>query len=265
MIIENLTLLEDILNHKDRWLFDKSIYVFNDEEGFRAQFEKGYLRVREKEGRILDESEIVGLPNLPKSHKYSAEWGLRVKSVERIIKHLKTKETNGPILDLGCGNGWFTNCLSLATSSLVLGVDINKIELDQAASIFNRGNLFFCYANIWNAPFKKGVFQTITLNGSIQYFSSFHKVISNLLELLVPNGEIHIIDSPFYSLEEAKKARERTEEYYIGIGEVDFANSYFHHTWDVLNGLNSEVRYKKGLLRRLTKDSPFPWVVITKD
>lgn len=265
MTIENVTLLEGILNRKDRWLFDESIYVFNDEDESRAQFERGYLRVREKEERILEESDIKSLPYLPESHKHSAEWGLRIKSVERITSYLKAKETNGPVLDLGCGNGWFTNSLCQTTSSIVFGVDINRIELNQAASIFNKENLFFCYTNIWDDPFKKGVFQTITLNGSIQYFPSFHKIISKLLELLIPNGEIHIIDSPFYNSEEVKRARKRTKEYYMRIGENDFAKSYFHHTWDVLNGINSEIRYKKGLFRRFTKDSPFPWIVITKN
>lgn len=265
MTIESTTLLENILNHNEEWSLNKSIYTFNHEEESRAQFEKKYLRVREKEERILEEPEVKSLPYLPKSNKYSAEWALRVKSTERITDYLKKKEVSGPVLDLGCGNGWFTNCLSHTTSSIVLGVDINGIELNQAVNIFNKENMFFCYANIWDSPFKKEVFQTITLNGSIQYFPSFQKIIANLLELLIPNGEIHILDSPFYGLQKVKSARERTEEYYKSIGEDDFANSYFHHTWDVLKGINSEIRYKKGLLRRFTKDSPFPWIVITKD
>ncbi|MFT6215024.1 MAG: SAM-dependent methyltransferase [Roseivirga sp.] len=263
-MIENLALLDDVLNQKDQWSFDAAVYFFKDNDRLWAPFEKGYLSVREKEGRILSESEIVKLPYLPKNHRYASEWRLRTKPLERIIRHLKTNEVKGPILDLGCGNGWFTNYLSQATSAVVLGVEVNKVELYQAANFFKGEKLFFCYADIWETPFKSEVFQTITLNGVIQYFPSFQKIISRLLELLIPKGEIHIIDSPFYSLAEVNEAIERSKEYYSGIGEDDFAKNYSHHTWDSLNGLNAEVKYKKGLLRRLTKDSPFPWVVITK-
>ena len=88
--------------------------------------------------------------------------------------------------------------------------------------------------------------------------------------MLRDNGEIHIIDSPFYSDSEVDNARKRTVEYYRAMGFSEMANNYFHRSWDELSEYNFEILYQPSSLtskfRKLffIKDSPFPWIKIIR-
>ena len=56
---------------------------------------------------------------------------------------------NAKILDVGCGNGWFSGQLAAIASAKVYALDLNRMELEQAARIFNLHNLILCYGNIF--------------------------------------------------------------------------------------------------------------------
>ena len=74
-------------------------------------------------------------------------------------------------MELGCGNGWLTHHLAMIKNSYVVGVDINRFELEQAARVFNNfNNHKFFYADVFADYFKLGDFDIILLAGSIQYF-----------------------------------------------------------------------------------------------
>lgn len=227
-------------------------------------FEDGYVEIRRKEGRILEEKEINLLPNLPWKHRYHGEWKLRKDSLNRFLAYVGKRKIEGAVLDLGCGNGWFTNQMSQTKAPLVLGMDVNIHELNQANAIFRNERLKFCYGDIFDRPFQLESFRLITLNASVQYFSSFSGLINELLSLLEPSGEIHIIDSPFYKPSQVAFARQRTEEYYGHLGMREFSKNYFHRSWPELEEFDYQVKYMPGLRSRLLNNSPFPWIIINK-
>jgi hypothetical protein len=82
------------------------------------------------------------------------------------------------------------------------------------------------------------------------------------------NGEIHIIDSPIYSDQEAMNAKQRTANYYSSLGFPEMINNYFHRSWDEISEYNFEILYNPSSAKRklkkifLTNDSPFPWIRI---
>ena len=130
-----------------------------------------YLKVREKEGRIYEDSVVALLPNVTKTHHYYREWKLRQQSTNRILNYLKDKKQPLKILDLGCGNGWFSYHLSLLPNTEVFAVDLNALELEQAARVFQKENLYFIYADIFSKKAKiLNEFDIITVNSCIQYF-----------------------------------------------------------------------------------------------
>jgi hypothetical protein len=103
----------------------------------------------------------------------------------------------------------------------------------------------------------------------IQYFPNPSKLLTRLENLLSPNGQIHIIDSPFYQEDEVAIARERSEKYFAHAEQTDMTSHYFHHSWGALNGFSFQPLYYpssawKKLLLKLQHDSPFPWIVIEK-
>jgi SAM-dependent methyltransferase len=179
------------------------------------------------------------------------------------------------ILELGCGNGWLTNYLAQDPHTFVWGIDRNQVELVQAARVFgDNRQLGFAHADIFNPPFindriVKGQFDTVVLASVIQYFPDLPTLIFQLLTLLKPAGEIHVIDSPLYAHNEVEAAKRRSQAYYEKLGVPEMAGFYYHHTWEELLTLfDSEIVYNPNaplewLMRKAgLRRSVFPWIRI---
>ncbi|MDN3664295.1 class I SAM-dependent methyltransferase [Algibacter miyuki] len=232
-----------------------SVYYFTPEN---QVFSECYLKVREKERRLFTDAEVE---KLPYSKRY--EWPLRVKSTTRFTTYLASKNKALTILDIGCGNGWFSNRIAkVSRENSVIGLDINRDELEQAARVFNSNNLNFVYADIYKvSDIFKMQFDIITMNGAIQYFENFEALIKQLQLFLKPKGEIHIIDSPFYKKNRITNAKERTKAYYTTLGVPKMAKNYHHHNLDNIRNFETLYSPNNKLLNKVLnkKDSPFSW------
>lgn len=230
-----------------------------------GDFEKLYIRLREKEGRIYTDEEVAQLPAIAAAHPHYKEWQIREESSDKIIDYLKKRKQSTDILEPGCGNGWFSHRLSTIPGSKVIGTDINFTEIQQAARVFHDiPNLHFIYGYAESGIFEDRQFDSIVFAASIQYFPSLKGIINSSLKLLKPNGEIHIIDSHFYSLAELGAAKQRSLLYYQAAGFPELADWYFHHNLDDLDGYNYSVLYDPESLfnRFLRNKHPFPWICI---
>jgi SAM-dependent methyltransferase len=222
-------------------------------------FSDAYIKVRDLEGRVYDDEVVGKLPRIFENHPQYDEWKMRQKSMHRFLNYLRGTE-NKSILEVGCGNGWFSAQCSKYLKNTI-GIDINLLELEQAARVFNQSNLQFMYWNIFSElPFTQK-FDVIVLNAVVQYFPDFNRLKERLLELLSANGELHIIDSPFYLDNEVKLAKDRTNKYYSEIGVKEMAEYYHHHSFDLIQDF--EVLYKpsNSILKKIFKgkDMPFGW------
>ena len=101
------------------------------------QKERQYIAVREREGRIYTDEQLLSLPDIDKAHPHYNEWAYRRQSFERLASYLdknfKGRRLN--ILDLGCGNGWMSHRLH-EQGHRVTGLDVNMTELEQAERVF---------------------------------------------------------------------------------------------------------------------------------
>lgn len=243
----------------------KGVYYLSEYN--KNEFENLYLKLRMKENRIYDDKIARNLPDIKSGHPLFNEWKIRKKSLQKIESYLKSKDKMLDIMELGCGNGWFTHHLAKIKNSYVIGVDINKFELEQAARVFNNfNNHKFFYADIFADYFELGDFDVIILASSIQYFRNINYLMERLLYLTKRNGEIHIIDSPIYNSSEIPKAKKRTKKYYEGICP-EMSDFYFHHSFEELERYNPVFLYnpiKQNIFAKfITKyDSPFPWIMI---
>ena len=233
-----------------------------------STFEDLYINVRKAENRILSDDEVASLPHLPSRHQHALEWQLRQASTNMVVDHMKgTRIENA--LDLGCGNGWFSNKLT-SIAEHVLGVDMNLEELRQAQRVFGSSELTFAFGDIFTIDLQSEGFDLITVNACIQYFPEPKKLISRLLNLLKTEGKIHIIDSPFYRSEEVESAASRSQAYYSQLGFEEMAAHYFQHSWKDLELFNFRVMFDpktaaNRLKRKLGATQPaFPWIIISK-
>ncbi|WP_034061066.1 class I SAM-dependent methyltransferase [Lacinutrix jangbogonensis] len=217
-----------------------------------------YLKARKNEGRILTDKEVGILPNLNRF-----EWPFRIQSTQRIIDYISRKKRALAVLDIGCGNGWFSNKIAkIPNVNNVVGLDINKEELEQAASVFKSKYLKFVYADVFKtSSVFEAQFDIITLNGVVQYFENFSELITLLHSFLKPNGEIHIIDSPFYKTSEIKNAKESTKKYYTNLGVPEMAKHYHAHDKNLVANFDTLYTYKRNILHKMLgkKESPFSW------
>lgn len=233
------------------------------------EFESAYLKVREKEKRIYSNEELLRLPFASEKNPHKAEWSLRAKSFHRFKNYLKSRRESTNLLDLGCGNGWFCGQLSKSLNQNFYCVDVNLTELIQGRRVFNSEKLRFIYADIFEAKLPEKYFDYILINAAIQYFPDLSKLLNKLFILLKLNGEIHIIDSPIYSVYESTKAKERTKNYYSSLGFPEMSDKYHHHTWKDIQQFNYEILYNPLTLlnkckKIFIKDSPFPWIRIKR-
>lgn len=231
-----------------------------------GSFEKQYINLRRKENRIYPDEVLVKLPEISADHPLRAEWRIRDNSARKLLKHLQKKPT-GKILEVGCGNGWLCHHLAQLPACEVAGMDVNENELLQAARVFSGiSNLTFCKADIFKTvPFDR--VDCIVLAASIQYFADVPSLLNRLLNLLADEGEIHILDSPFYDDCRIPSARNSSNAYFRGRGFPMMRKYYYHHSWKSIVPFNPGILYDprdrlNKLRQKLMSASPFPWIVI---
>lgn len=230
-----------------------------------VDFSRQYFLLRKKEGRIYSDDEVTGLPEIDKAHQHYKEWLVRKESSSRLIKYLLAEQRAIEILEVGSGNGWLAAKLSAIPSSGVTAIDINSEELNQAKRVFKGiKNLKFFNCSLGDEALKGMRFDIIVFAASIQYFSSFEKVVSDSLKSLKPGGEIHIIDSHLYKQNETDAAYLRTNDYYRIIGFPEMSEQYFHHSFNELKLFKYKILFNPNtIINKLKKNkNPFYWLCI---
>jgi len=229
------------------------------------EFDQLYFRLRRKEGRIYTDEEVAILPFIHTRHSHYTEWNTRKHSQKALISYLRHKNTFTNILEVGCGNGWLSSRVAKAIDAEVTGLDINTYELEQAKRVFNNiPNLNFINGSLQNDDLKEEKFDMILFAASIQYFPSLRQIIEIAIEHLTLQGEVHIMDSPFYQTEETVAARQRTIEYYKTIGFAAMADHYYHHNLSELEDFRYKIlHHPNSWKNKLSiKKNPFYWISI---
>ncbi|MCX6199157.1 MAG: methyltransferase domain-containing protein [Bacteroidetes bacterium] len=249
-------------------VLQNGVYILSP---LNPHFEMTYLQTREKEGWLFSNTTVKNLPAVEKGKPNWKMWRMRNNSSTRLCNYLKKKNEPLNILEIGSGNGWFSNAMKRACPAAnVFGLDINLNELKQAAEVFNGENIFWLYANLYETNLPKKYFDVIVLNASLQYFESLQSLLQRLFEILKEDGEIHLLDSPFYAPHEIAGAKKRSEEYFERINSSAMKSYYYHHSWQEVKTYFPQIFYSpnkywnKFLTTIDIYQSPFHWLVIKK-
>jgi 2-polyprenyl-3-methyl-5-hydroxy-6-metoxy-1,4-benzoquinol methylase len=231
----------------------------------KPDFEDLYVAVRQLEKRIYTDEQLLDLPIIDALHIHYNEWKIRKRSGERLIAYLERKRRNLKILEIGCGNGWLSAKMADTSNTEVTGLDVNKVEIDQACRVFRKDNLKFIYDTFNDSTFENATFDVIVFAASLQYFPSVINVLKQALAILNKHGEIHIIDTPFYNTLESSEAAERSLNYYTALGFPEMADYYNHHSISEFWGFKYRILYNPhNIFNRLFKKDPFYWITIRK-
>jgi SAM-dependent methyltransferase len=235
--------------------------------GIHKDFEQSYYPLRLKEQRVYSDEALASLPSVSKDHIHFKEWKIRGNSAQRLIVYLEKKNKALNILEIGCGNGWLSSHLANIAQAKVTGLDINITELTQASSVFkNKKNLRFIYGDIRDRSFNETNFDIIIFAASLQYFSDLKDILNAANSILATKGEIHILDTFFYTDQELPIAKKRSLDYFEANGFPGMSKYYFHHGFNTLKEFKFRVLYNpSGLINRLLKKpNPFYWFCINK-
>lgn len=239
--------------------------LFHTDSLSQNEFERLYISLRKKEGRYFTENEIAKLPKVTHSHPLFKEWKIRKKNCNHLLDYIKKEGRICNILEVGCGNGWLTAQLSSVTKGSATGIDINRAELKKAKKVFQkRQGLNFVYGDIHSGILADQKFDIIVFAASVQYFKSFKEIINTALQHLTLQGEIHILDTPFYAIEEIFPARQRTKKYFSELGFPQMSKYYFHHRLYDLKPNNYQILYNphSWISKLMSRKNPFYWIVI---
>jgi ubiquinone/menaquinone biosynthesis C-methylase UbiE len=226
-------------------------------------FENLYIHTREKERRVYTNEQVALLPDIASSHPYHNEWIVRKQSSEKLVRYLTGKRRALNMLEVGCGNGWLAAKLSAIEKATVTGLDINETELNQARAVFKKDNLHFVYDTVRDGIFPDQQFDVVVFAACLPYFPSLN-ILRSLYPILAPQGEIHILDTPFYKREDVAAARERMKAYYSAMNIPEMGNCYYHHSTEELQAFKPTFLYNpRSVFNRLMRRKyPFPWIVI---
>ena len=207
-----------------------------------------YHAARGAEGRILGDAIVADLPGSGTRTPHAREWRIRARSLKRVLETLNGRPFR--VLEVGCGNGWFSARLAQAGHS-VTGIDNGLVELDQARRVFARLPVTWVEGDPWNGSLPMGSFDIILFAASIQYFPDLQTLVKRCRQLLNEDGEVFIVDSHFYENKAAaEQARARSAAYYASIGTPEMAAFYHHHTRQAIteacDGMTVEIIPPRG-------------------
>jgi trans-aconitate methyltransferase len=232
------------------------------------EFEEAYLLVRAREGWLFNDDDLRHLPVSGYPEAQRKIWSWRRHSLARLVRHMRRVSRQGSfsVLDLGCGNGWMSHYLSEKfPNAKILGIDINRQELEQAQRVFQRDNLQFRSFDLLSDALLPERFDFVVIAGVIQYFPNLQAIQARLIQHLLPGGEIHVIDSNFYKNEELRtKARIASQNYFQQQGSSTMGGFYHHHLQSDWNGSDLNTSTLVRLMQTFGVISPFPWMFFKK-
>lgn len=111
-----------------------------------------------------------------------------LKDIETLILNNKIR---GTIVDAGCGEGYFSRCLSKNTKNNLIALDISKDSIYLASKLKKSINQLYLVADIANIPLKDSSIDLILNIFAPANYSEFSRVLKGnaFLIKVVPNSE----------------------------------------------------------------------------
>lgn len=255
----------------------------------RKRFLEDYRLIRHAEGRGSDMSDYYrSLPWCEPTDPNAAMWAIRartythfLRNVMRPLEHRASKSLD--VLDLGAGNCWLSNRLSVRGHRLI-AVDIFDDERDGLRAARHYQNAFAVIETDFDdLPLPTASVDLAIFNASFHYSVNYFRTLSEVRRCLRPSGVVVILDTPIYRLKDhgARMVEEKhaafTKHYgfpsdalpsmeFLDIPTLQALHETLNISWQIVKpwyGWRWHVRPLNALLRRRRPPSRF-WILVGK-
>src|SRR5512134_1648339 len=175
-------------------------FLLPESEAHYARFIADYEAIRGYEQRGSSSAAYYrALPFKDLSGRYQADWRIRARSFNVLVKNVLTRlqdplERPLKIIDLCAGNGWLSNRLS-AQGDRVIAVDLLVNEEDGLGAWKHYEHSFTpVQAEFNHLPIMDRFADAVIFNASFHYSESYAETLKEALRVLSPEGQIVIID-----------------------------------------------------------------------
>ena len=233
-------------------------FLLPEREAHFARFIADYEAIRRSEERGSTSANYYrALPFKDLSGRYLSDWTIRTRSFNVLVKNVLTRfqnplERSLKILDLGAGNCWLSNRLSVQ-GDRVIAIDLLVNEQDGLGAWKHYEHGFIpVQAEFSQLPIMDRFADAVIFNASFHYSEDYAKTLNEALRALSAKGLIVIMDSPVYRHRDSgeKMVRER---------EAQFTRQYGFPS----NNLPSENYLTYARLEELARELNLKWKFIT--
>ncbi len=158
-----------------------------------------YRTVRRADGHVLRSAEeYQALPFVSPTAANVDEWRIRQQSLETLLRAFSTARRSARVLDLGAGNGWLSQRLTVLGHAAV-AVDLNDDGEDGlGAAAASRVPFTRVQASFEHLPFEAGQFDVVVFNASLHYADEPGAVMTEGRRMLARGGALVVMDSPMF-------------------------------------------------------------------
>lgn len=189
---------------EDIWRF-----LLPDRWAYYQKFIEEYELIRNQEKRGSNDPKYYrALPYCDLAKQKEHGWSVRSRSFDGLITRIiEPFEKKFPlplnILDMGAGNCWLSNRLSIRGHK-VAAIDLLVNELDGLGAFrFYESDFMVIQAEFDFIPFPDASVDMVIFNASFHYSTDYVRTLSEALRLIRPEGLIIILDTPIYKRPES--------------------------------------------------------------
>lgn len=177
----------------------------------------------------------------------------RYEFANRVLK-------KGRILDLACGSGYGTAFLASVDGRHLVGVDNDKVTVDNAMKRYDKNNIEFHMMNATSLSLKDSDFDGIVSFETIEHVSDYKKMIQEMHRILkqdgililsTPNEDTSARNNPFHLKEFAKDEIIQLLNPYFKSIEI-----YGQENWESFDDMSKKL-HLRWLSKKMRNDSFF--------
>lgn len=148
----------------------------------------------QKIGNYTNPQKVKDYYTLVKDNSNNEAGGIDANIFCRLKQTIPQSLMNKNVIDLGCGDGRWSEYFASLDAKNVYALDISKAMLKQANKRFgNVKNIQTIHADMNNLPLKNNSIDTGLSSFSMMYFADLEKVVNEISRILKNNGILYIV------------------------------------------------------------------------